>query len=96
MTGRSAYDRARGRAEGKYRFYIHAVVFIAVITLLVIFDALASPGTGWVIWPILGWGLALALHGARVFLFADKDTIVDRMTEQELRNRGGGRGETRR
>lgn len=89
MSERSEYDRARGRAEGKYGFFIHAGVFIAVILLLVMIDIFASPGTTWVIWPILGWGLALVLHGARAFLLADKDTIVDAMTERELRDRRG-------
>ncbi len=53
--------------------------------LLVAINMLTSPGTVWFIWPLLGWGLAVVLHGARVFLMADRDAILDVMTERELR-----------
>ena len=79
------YERARARAEAKYGFFVHVVVYVAVILLLVIINMLTSPGTTWFIWPLLGWWLAVALHGARVFLFADRYTIVDALTEHELR-----------
>ncbi len=82
------YERARGRAEAKYRFFVHAVVYAAVMVLLVVINMLTSPGTIWFIWPLIGWGLAVALHGARVFLLADRNTIVDALTEHELRHSG--------
>ena len=82
------YGRARGRAEAKYGFFVHAVVYVAVMVLLVVINMLTSPGTTWFIWPLIGWGLAVALHGARVFLLADRNTIVDALTERELRHSG--------
>ncbi len=86
MTGMTEeYERARGRAEAKYGFFVHAVVYAAVMLLLVAINMLTSPGTVWFIWPLLGWGLAVVLHGARVFLMADRDAILDVMTERELR-----------
>ena len=82
------YERARGRAEAKYGFLVHAVVYAAVMVLLVVINLLTSPGTMWFIWPLIGWGFAVALHGVRVFLMADRDTIVDALTEYELRHSG--------
>ena len=79
------YEKARGRAEAKYGFFVHAAVYAAVMVLLVVIDLLTSPGTIWFIWPLIGWGLAVALHAARVFLLADRDTIIDAMTQDELR-----------
>ncbi len=86
MPETETYERARGRAEVKYGFFVHAVVYVAVMVLLVVINMLTSPGTIWFIWPLVGWGLAVALHSALVFLFADRDTIVDALTERELRH----------
>ncbi len=80
------YERAKGRAEAKYRFFVHAVIYAAVMLLLVVINMITSPGTVWFIWPLIGWGLAVGLHGARVFLLADKDMIIDALTERELRH----------
>ncbi|MDJ0824179.1 MAG: 2TM domain-containing protein [Rhodobacter sp.] len=88
MSQTEDYERAKRRAEAKYQFYVHAAVYVAVMALLVIIDMLTSPGSTWSIWPLIGWGLAVALHAARVFVFADKGAIVDALTEQELRNSG--------
>jgi len=51
---------------------------------LVVINIFTAPRTLWFVWPLIGWGLAVALHGARVFLMADADTIIDAMTEREL------------
>jgi hypothetical protein len=71
MANQVEYETARRRATAVYGFYRHAAVFGAVMLLLVLIDLLASPGTTWFHWPLMGWGLAVALHGARVFLFSD-------------------------
>ena len=52
------YERARRRAEAKFGFFVHAVVFVAVMVLLVAINLLTSPGVLWFIWPLGGWGLA--------------------------------------
>ena len=43
---------------------IHFIVYAAVNLFLVAIWAVAGGGYFWPIWPILGWGLALALQGA--------------------------------
>ncbi|MDJ0630176.1 MAG: 2TM domain-containing protein [Rhodobacter sp.] len=86
MPQRENYDWARARAEAKYKFFVHVAVYVAVMALLVVINILTSPGTNWSIWPLIGWGFAVALHGARVFLFASRNTIVDALTDDELRH----------
>jgi len=86
MPETEIYERARGRAQAKYGFFVHAVVYVAIMVLLVVINMLTSPATLWFIWPLIGWGLAVALHGARVFLLADRNTILDALTERELRH----------
>ena len=51
-----------GRArEG---FVIHAVVYVAVNILLVVVNALTWSGQPWFLYPLFGWGIGLAAHGA--------------------------------
>jgi hypothetical protein len=91
MPQTEEYARARARAEAKYGFFVHAAVYAAVMLLLVVINLITSPGSIWFIWPLIGWGLAVALHGARVFLLADREEMVDALTERELRQSGAGK-----
>jgi len=42
-------------------------LYCAVNALLVVIWAASGAGCFWPIWPIAGWGIALALHAQRVF-----------------------------
>jgi hypothetical protein len=90
MNQQDAYAKARERAKAKYRFFVHASVYAAVMVLLVLVNLVTSPRQMWFVWPLIGWGFAVALHGARVFLLADKNVLIDKMTEQELRRSSAG------
>ena len=74
----AALNRARVRAQQLQEFYGHLVVYTLVCTLLVIIDLATGSsastfiGLDWAFWPIGGWGLGLALHGASVALFRDR------------------------
>jgi len=56
---------ARRRAGAKMGWYIHAGVFLAVNLLLAAIST--ANGNAWFIYPALGWGLGLAIHGVVVF-----------------------------
>ncbi len=86
VTKTDDYAKARRRAEAKYAFFMHAAVYAAVMVLLALIDVLTSPETIWFFWPLIGWGFAVALHGARVYLLADKSEVLDALTERELRH----------
>ena len=58
---------AIGRITDKRDFRNHALVYCAVNTLLVVIWAASGAGYFWPIWPIAGWGIALALHAWRTF-----------------------------
>ena len=89
MTQTDQREKARRRAAAKYGFFVHAAVFAAVMVLLVAINVVRSPGNLWVIWPLIGWGFALVLHGLRVFFLADRNDLIDALTERELRRSGG-------
>lgn len=69
---------ARRRAGAKLGWYIHATVYIAVNVLLATLSA--ASGKSWAIYPALGWGIGLAIHGAVVFVLAGglHERLVDR------------------
>ena len=58
---------AISRLKNKREFRQHALVYCAVNTLLVIIWAASGAGYFWPIWPIAGWGIALALHAWRIY-----------------------------
>lgn len=74
---------ARRRAGMKMGWYIHAGVYIAVNLLLAVLSA--SSGRHWAIYPALGWGLGLAIHGVVVFIVAGGgafESLVERERRQ--------------
>ena len=72
---------ARRRAGARMGWIIHAVVYIAVNLLLASLSAMS--GRGWAIYPALGWGLGLAIHGAVVVLATGGGGLAQRLVEQE-------------
>ena len=74
---------ARKRAGAKLGWYTHAVVFTLVNLLLL---SLSSYGFGhrpWSVFPLLGWGLGLALHGIAVFALGGGSSLRERMVQKE-------------
>lgn len=53
---------ARRAADRKLGFYIHLTVFVLVNAGLVVLN-LATGRFAWSAFPLLGWGLGLAIHG---------------------------------
>lgn len=63
-------ERALKRLTAKREFRTHLTVYWLVMTLLMAIW-LITTGWGeyfWPIWPMLGWGLGVAIHGATVYL----------------------------
>lgn len=82
---------ARQRAKAKFGFYVHAAVFAAVTILLFVINILTSTGSYWVVWPLMGWGIAIVIHAISVFGARGKAGIIDSMTDKELDKRHWGR-----
>jgi hypothetical protein len=83
MDEQRRYELARKQVLRLRQFYIHLVVYILVNAFLII--ASLSNGESWSIWPLLGWGIGLAAHGATVFV---SDSLFgSRWEEREIRRR---------
>ena len=61
------YQQAKERVTTLRRFYVHLVVYLGVNLLLFLINFIVSPTNLWFIWPLLGWGIAIALHAFSVF-----------------------------
>jgi hypothetical protein len=72
---------ARKRAAAKLGWYIHATVYLAVNLLLTALSV--RSGHHWAVFPALGWGLGLAIHGAVVFLTLPGSGLHERLLQQE-------------
>jgi uncharacterized membrane protein len=72
---------ARRRASARLGWYAHAMVYLAVNAVLM----LMAFGTGrtWALFPALGWGLGLVLHGLGVWLGLGGGGLQQRLIDQE-------------
>ena len=69
MNTEVKYQRAKKKVEALRRFYVHLSVYVLVNSFLFLLDTITSPDSLWFYWPLLGWGIAIALHALRVFGF---------------------------
>ena len=68
-TEEAKYQEARRRVREIRGFYIHLTVYVIVNLLLFSINMIVSPDVLWFIWPLLGWGVAIAIHALSVFGF---------------------------
>ncbi len=72
---------ARKRAGARMGWYIHAGVYIIVNLLLAVLSAMSE--RHWAVFPALGWGMGLLIHGAVVFLATGGAGLYERLVQQE-------------
>ena len=56
-------EAAIKRLKAKRGFNIHASIYVIVNLFLIVVWAFSGRDQFWPIWPILGWGVGLAIHG---------------------------------
>ena len=72
---------ARKRAGAKLGWYLHASVYILVNLLLITLSA--ASGRHWAVFPAVGWGIGLAVHGVVVFLVTGGGGVYERLVQAE-------------
>ena len=78
----AALDRlARKRAGAKLGWYIHALVYVCVNVMLALMSVMS--GKHWAVFPALGWGLGLVIHGVVVFFVTGGAGLHERLIERE-------------
>ena len=83
---------ARKRVKARLGWLIHATVYVCVITGLTLLGL--SQGKAWPIYPALGWGFGLFMHGVGVFFAgaggAFREQWVEREHQRLVRQRTDG------
>ena len=74
---------ARKRAGAKMGWYVHATMYVLVNAFLFALSYFGMRGRPWSIYPVLGWGLGLALHGVAVFVLGGGSGLRERLIERE-------------
>lgn len=72
---------ARKRADAKMGWYIHTLVYISVNLMLVLLSMVR--GRHWAAFPVMGWGLGLAIHGVMVFFVTGGTGLHERLMKRE-------------
>jgi hypothetical protein len=63
----SKYQKAKKRVGEIRGFYTHLGVYVLINAMLLLINITTSPDVLWFYWPLMGWGIGVALHALRVF-----------------------------
>jgi hypothetical protein len=74
---------ARKRAGAKLGWYVHATVYVLVNLVLFAMSRYAFGTRPWSVFPLLGWGLGLVLHGISVFMLGSGSGLRERLVQKE-------------
>ncbi len=83
MTPEEIDRLARKRAGAKLGWFFHAAVYVIVNLFVFGMSHYAFGNRSWSVFPLLGWGLGLALHGASVWLIGAGGELRERMVQKE-------------
>jgi hypothetical protein len=83
LTSEEIDHLARRRAGSKLGWYIHASVYVLVNLLVFVMSEYAFGRRSWSVFPVLGWGLGVALHGISVFALGSGSGLRERMVQRE-------------
>lgn len=73
--------QARRRASAKLGWYVHALVYLSVNLMLALLSIMS--GKDWAVFPALGWGLGLLIHGVVVFVVTGGAGLHERLVQRE-------------
>ncbi len=84
----SAYEKAAKRVKELKGFYGNLTSYCLVISFLLVINVLTSPRDLWFFWPMIGWGIGIALHAANVFGIGKdwEDKKIRELMEEERKN----------
>jgi hypothetical protein len=87
---------ARKRAGAKLGWYAHATVYVLVNIVIFAMSRYAFGTRPWSVFPLLGWGLGLALHGVSVFILGSGSNLRERWCSKSANASSASRGRATR
>lgn len=91
MTPQDIDSLARKRVKSQLGWYKHLAVYLIVNAFLISMSV--WQGRNWALFPLLGWGLGLALHGVSVWFAGAGSSLREKMVERE-RQKLAGQGDS--
>ena len=83
LTPEQIQTLARKRANAKMGWYMPAAVYVLVNLFLFAASRYAFGTRSWSVFPLLGWGLGLALHGVSVFMLGTGSGLREKLERKE-------------
>ncbi len=83
MTPDEIEQLATRRAKAKLGWYMHAGIYLVVNAFLFLLSTYGQGQQHWAIYPALGWGVGLALHGISVFALGSGSELRERLIQKE-------------
>lgn len=83
MADAEIYRMARKRVKQKRKFYTHFMSWLVMSVFFILLNLFTSEFF-WAVFPILGWGVAIAFHAIKVFSFTYGDEWEHREIEKEI------------
>ena len=74
---------ARRRAGAKLGWYIHATLYVVVNLVLFALSAYGFGHRPWSVFPVIGWGVGLAMHAISVFVLGSGSSFREQLVERE-------------
>jgi hypothetical protein len=88
-----AYRHAKERAQALQGLYIHILIYAVINAGLFVINAVTrgEGGYWWFFWPLLAWGLGLAVHVVAVFVPFFSPEWVGRRAHRMVEKQQDGR-----
>ena len=83
MTAEEIERVARKRAGAKLGWYVHAAVYLVVNGAMFLASMYGLRQRPWTIFPAMGWGLGVLLHGIAVFLLGSGSNLRESLVQKE-------------
>ena len=74
---------AQRRARAKLGWYMHAILYLLVNLFIFAISRYGFGQRPWSIFPLLGWGVGLTLHGVSVFVLGSGGGLRERLVQKE-------------
>ena len=83
MDEQERREAAVKRLKAKREFWQHVVIYVLVnAMLIVVWSVTNNGGHFWPLWPLLGWGIGLAMHAWETFQKPISDEAVRKEMEK--------------
>lgn len=94
QTNEQRLRNAQRNARRKVGFFIHGAVFLLVNLVLFTINVWSGNSLTWAVFPFLGWGTSILIHGVAVFgpLGHLYQWLVHRELAREAESCADGRG----